>query len=93
MRLLMYVFCILKKTTFFIFPIFALATTPSPVLFCNFVKFQYQSFYIQVQRGIYMINSFSINLILIFVTIFYLYPFKMCFYFNILFTEITRLFY
>ena len=47
MRMLIYVFCLYKTSTFFTFQIFVSITTPSSVLFCNFVKFQKQSFYIQ----------------------------------------------
>ena len=47
MRMLIYVFCIYKTSTFTTFQTFVSITTPSSVLSCNFVKFQDQSFYIQ----------------------------------------------
>ena len=36
-----------KTYTFFTFPIFASVTMSSSILFCNFLKFQDQSFYTQ----------------------------------------------
>ena len=46
MQLLMYAFCIYKNPAFFTFQMFASATTPSSVLFHNFVKFQDHCFHI-----------------------------------------------
>ena len=83
MWLHMYVFCIYKNSTSFTFRIFAWATMPSSILFCDFVKFQHQSFYIQKcsqmnidRRFIYYKFDLFIQ-ILIFVR-FFIYIFLNC---------------
>ena len=91
-QLPMYVFVyIYKNLSSFIFQIFPSTITPSSILFCNFVKFQDQSFHIQkvIQINLYY-RLYLLISILIIITFPYLYFFKM--FFDILFTEIQVIF-
>ena len=72
-------FYVHKTSTLSTFWIFATITTPSSVIFCNFVKIQDQSFHNQKDS---LINSHNFN---------NFYFFKMCF-FDILFIKIQVIF-